>query len=99
MTRREQTTARLIDAAVQLATKVGWSNLTRDGVAAEAGVCPALVTVRIGTMNELRRSVMRAAIDKRAMRVIAEGLAAEDRYACRIDPTLKAEAAAWLQAR
>lgn len=90
-------TAELLDAALRLAEREGWSNLTRDGIARSAGVSYALVTVRLGTMEAIRRSVMRAAVRMRCVAVVAEGLALKDRQALKADPSLRELAAAWVR--
>lgn len=82
--------------ALAEAEQVGFLGMTRDGIAARACVSQALVTLKLGTMNELRRRVMRAAIAKRNMRVLAEGLAGKDKQAVRMPDDLKREVALWL---
>lgn len=87
-------TAELLDAALKHAAVVGWQALTRDGIATAAGVSFALVTQRLGTMEQIRRSVMRRAVQQRCVRVVAEGLVAGDRHAAAADDALRAECAA-----
>lgn len=99
MTKRIEPEARssqLLDVAVNLAAANGWQALTREGIAKAAGVSPGLVSARLGTMEALRRSVMRAAVRQRIVRVVAEGLVAGDKHAAKADPELKALAAAWV---
>ncbi|MDE2202709.1 MAG: helix-turn-helix transcriptional regulator [Burkholderiaceae bacterium] len=86
----------LLDAAVDLATVIGWDNLTRDAIADHAGVSGALVTVRLGNKTEMLRNVMRRAIQRRCVPVVAQGLARQDRTARKADPALKKDAAKWL---
>ena len=92
----EARTESLLDAAVKLAQKVGWDNLTRDGIATAAGVSFALVTLRLGQKNELMRNVMRRAIKRQSLPVIAQGLSRKDKTAAKASPDLKQRAAAWL---
>ena len=92
-------TSELLDAALALAGRTGWRGLTRDAIAAAAGVSPGLVSARLGTMDALRRSVMRAAVKRRVARVVAEGLMAGDRYAQQADDALRTEAALLLTTR
>ena len=89
-------TRELLAVALRLAAAEGWRSLTRDGIARAAGVSFALVTVRLGTMDAIRRSVMRAAVRERCVAVVAEGLCARDRQALRADPELRALAGAWV---
>jgi AcrR family transcriptional regulator len=86
----------LLAVAVELAATVGWRSLTREQIATAAGVSPGLVSARLGTMDALRRSVMRQAVTQRCVPVVAQGLAMKDRQAMRADETLRAEAAAWV---
>ena len=90
---REQS---LLGHAVAAAAADGWRNLTRAAIAQRAGVSEALVSARLGTMQQVRRSVMRAAVRDRCLPVIAEGLAARDAQALRASDTLKKLAAALL---
>lgn len=86
----------LLDIAVNLAAAEGWQTLTREAIARAAGVSAGLVSARLGTMAELRRSVMRAAVRQRIVRVVAEGLVAGDKHARKADQELKELAAAWV---
>ena len=90
-------TSALLDIALQQAQRHGWRALTRDQVAAAAGVSTGLVSARLGTMDALRRSVMRAAVQRRIVRVVAEGLAAGDKHARRADDALRAECAEFVR--
>lgn len=96
---KAERTKQLLGVALRLAERDGWSNLTRDGIATEAGCHNATVTFTLGTMTELRRSVMRHAIERRSLRVLAEGLSRNDPTARKAPQDLKQEAAAWLAAR
>jgi AcrR family transcriptional regulator len=87
-------TDQLLDAALALATTHGWASLTRDAIAAAADVSGGLVTQRLGTMDQIRRSVMRRAVQRRVVRVVAEGLVARDPRAGKADDALRAECAA-----
>lgn len=89
-------TRELLGVALHLAAAHGWRSLTRESIALAAGVSPGLVSARLGTMEALRRSVMRAAVRERVVAVVAEGLCARDRQAMRADETLRALAAAWV---
>jgi AcrR family transcriptional regulator len=87
-------TKQLLSAALKLAERIGWSNLTRDGIAAEAGCNNATVTQTLGTMVELRRSVMRHAVAEECLAVVAEGLARGAPAACKAPERVKRKAAA-----
>lgn len=89
-------TRELLAVALNLAAAHGYRSLTRESIATAAGVSPALVSARLGTMDQLRRSVMRAAVAQRVVSVVAQGLAVRDRQAMRADESLRALAAAWV---
>jgi AcrR family transcriptional regulator len=93
-------TGLILSAAVKLAEKApgGYRALSRDQIAESAGVSPGLVSFYLGTMDAVRRSIMRAAIAEKNLKVIAQGLGAGDTYAKKAPPELKAAAAAALLA-
>lgn len=87
--RKEQ----ILDAAVKVAGRPGgWSKLTREAVAREAECADALVSKYFGTMLTFRRTIMRAAIVRADLSVIAQGIAAGDKYAQKADESLKRKA-------
>jgi AcrR family transcriptional regulator len=87
----------ILTAALHLAARHGYHTLTREQIALAAGVSPALVSARLGTMDAMRRSVMRAAVARRCVGVVAQGLALRDRWAMRADDSLRAAAAAYVR--
>jgi AcrR family transcriptional regulator len=90
-------TANLISTALEVAARTGWRTLTHAAVAQAAGVSSGLVVARLGTKTELLRSVMRAAVKEGVVRVVAEGLAVNDRHARRAAPELRERAAQWVR--
>jgi AcrR family transcriptional regulator len=88
--RRDQ----ILDAALALARKGNYMNITRDRIALQAGVSPGTVSGYFGTMPNLRRDIMRAAIRAGAVEVVAQGLANRDKQALKAPAELKAAAAA-----
>lgn len=89
-------TAELLSVAVSVAEVRGWRTMTRDCIAVAAGVSPALISARLGTMEALRRSVMRAAVKHRVVAVVAEGLSIGDAQAQKAPDDLKRLAAEYL---
>ncbi len=87
--RANDRTQSLLAAALRVAERVGWREMTRAQVAAEADCSEGLVTTRLGTMDAMRRSVMRAAIRQRSLAVLAQGLAVRDRHALAAPSDLK----------
>ena len=66
----------ILEVAYVMAQRDGFGTLTRDGVAAEAGVAMGSVNHHYGTMDALRDAVMRMAIEREDLPVIAQGIAA-----------------------
>jgi hypothetical protein len=83
----------LLNAAVTIAKKVGYQKVTREAIAVEAGVSAGLITNYLGTMVNLRRDVMRAAIRLGIAEIVAQGLANNDAHARKASPELKEKAA------
>lgn len=91
-------TEQLLDVALQLAAKHGLAHITRMQIATAADVSPALVSARLGTMEDMRRSVMRRAIKTETLPVIAAGLLARNTYALKAPEELRQRAIASISA-
>lgn len=89
--------AALLATALDLARRKGWHSLTHESVATAAGVSPSLVKVRLGTIASLRRAVMREAVKQRCVRVVAQGLAVNDRAARAADYLLRRDCGRWVE--
>lgn len=89
-------TKELLRCAVALAEADGYTNITREAIAREAGVSEALVSARLGTMPAMRRAVMRAAVTEEVLAVVAQGLAARDAHAMKAPEALRRRAAEYL---
>ena len=83
----------ILSAAVRLAEMKGYQRITRDDIALAAECSPALVSLTLGTMVQLRRQVQRYAIANEILPVIAQGLAARDPHAMRAPEHLRRLAA------
>ena len=68
--------AEILAAALDTARMVGYRHVSREAIAATAGCSPGLVSAYFGTMPALRRAIMSAAIARRDLVVLAQGLAA-----------------------
>ena len=90
-------TNELLDVAVRLAQEGSWRGLTHAAIAQAAGVSNGLVVMRLGTKTELLRSVMRRAVDRGLVPIVAQGLAAGDRQAKRAGAELRKAAAEYVR--
>lgn len=87
--RRDQ----ILNVAVELSVKQGYNHIRRDHVAEAAGVSEGLVTNYFNTMVQLRRDIIRIAIKKEILEIIAQGLINGDKHARKASPELKEKAA------
>ena len=101
-TRREQ----ILDAAITLARRAYYTDVTRDAIAKELAVSPATIQYHFGTMKTLRRALVRHSIagsdpengrrkvyQKRCARVLAQALMAGDPHAEKAPAYLRSIAA------
>lgn len=68
--------AEVLRAALKAAQEYGWSEMTRDHIAAIADASPALVSIRIGSMKQVRDAVMAEAVRAGVLSVVAQGITA-----------------------
>lgn len=80
-------------AALTLAHERGYTHVTRDDTAMLAGCAPGTVSRLYGTMCQFRRAMMSAAIARRDLVVLAQGLAAKDPKALAAPIELRRKAA------
>ena len=74
----------ILAAALRVAEKPGsYAKLTRASVATEASCTEGLVSRYFGTMISLKRAVMRAAVHKENLAIIAQGIACNDAVAAK----------------
>jgi len=83
----------ILTVAVEMSKTEGYPNITRDKIAENAGVSMGLVTSYFGTMTQLRRCVVRYAIDHKIPEIVAQALAIRDPHAKNAPDELKALAA------
>ena len=79
----------ILAAALELADLQGYTNVTRDAIAAKAGVSGPAVQYHFGTMTQLLTALMRHAVKARHPRVVAQGLTARNPHALKADDELK----------
>jgi AcrR family transcriptional regulator len=82
----------ILAAAVKIAETEGLMNITREGIAELAECSTGLVNFYFGTMVNLRRAIVGAAIHSENLAIIAQALAAGDKRAQRAPDNLKRKA-------
>lgn len=85
--------ATILAAAVELAARTGYRNMTRDAVAEAAGVSPGLITFYFLHMSFLREAVVEEAVRRGIVPIVAEGIVAGAPAALAAPQALKAQAA------
>lgn len=93
---REDRERRILDAALEEAKEQGYQWITRDRVAARAGVAAGSVNAAFGKTVELKRAVMRVAVERGVLEIVAQGLAEGSAIAQAATPEIKQQAAALL---
>lgn len=88
--------AAICAAALKLAERTGYQNVTRKQVADAVGMSEGSVSHHMGTMDQLRRTIVRHAIARRSLVVLAQALAAGDTHARKAPDDLKRDALAKL---
>ncbi|MHB8086290.1 MAG: helix-turn-helix domain-containing protein [Dehalococcoidia bacterium] len=75
---KQHDTYGILTHALSLAHTCGYRAVTRSALADASGVPAGTISHYFGTMVQLRRAIMSAAVDRRDLVVIAQGLAAGD---------------------
>jgi AcrR family transcriptional regulator len=82
----------IVAVALSLAALGHYAQVQRKQIADELGVTPPALTYHFGTMQQLRRAIMRAAIAREELVVIAQGLVAQDEHAKKAPEALRRRA-------
>lgn len=90
--------AELLAAALKLAVKHGYRNVTRAAVAEACNVAESLVPYHFGTRVQFQRTLMRYAIHEGSTAVVAQGLADGNVYARKAPEGLRQAAIAGMSA-
>lgn len=88
----------ILNAAIAEAVALGLGKIRREGVAIRAGVSNGLISHHFNTLTQLRRAVIREAIQRKELKIIAEAILDKDPLTHKLDPELKAQAAAFIMA-
>lgn len=84
---------KILRAAVRVAKKRGFRRFTRSEVAVEVGCAAGTVNYHFDSMDVLRMEVMREAVRREVIQVVAEGLAHRHILALRAPKGLRRKAA------
>lgn len=82
----------IITAALALAERSHYTRVTREAIAAAISIKGPAIQYHFGTMGQLRRELMRAAVKQGNLIVIAQGLTSGDEQAKKADPVVRQEA-------
>lgn len=82
----------ILDTALKLAEKEGYSRMTLMQVAEAAGITHGTVLRYFGTVGQLRNAVMRKAVKTENLKIIAQGLSVQDPQARKADESVKEKA-------
>lgn len=64
----------ILTAAVKMATKQGYKNVTRDGLADTMGVAAGAITYHYENMRKLRNAIIETAIQSENIKIFTEAL-------------------------
>jgi AcrR family transcriptional regulator len=68
----------ILKHALELSREIGYQSIRRDALAAAAGTSTGTISRYFGTMVQLKRAIIGAAVANRDLVVLAQGLAAGD---------------------
>ena len=82
----------VLSCALALSEEVGYQRVTRQALASRAEISEGQVSLMFGTMPQLRRAIMSAAVAASNLKVIAQGLAIGDSKASAASAKVKRDA-------
>lgn len=89
---------RILDAAIECALEDGYQWITRGAVAAKAGVAVGTINNAFGDMIGLKRAVLKAAVERGIIKLVAQGLGDGHPIATAAPPEIKAQVVALMGA-
>lgn len=92
MRERKEPTERkqeLLEVAIQLAKEEGYSHITRNEIARRASVAYGLVTSYFKSIDNLKKLVVKEAIKKEIVQIVAQALARKEPLTRKLDPSLR----------
>lgn len=86
----------ILDAAINIAEVKGYTKVTWKELGDASGVSLGLLVYHFGSIQEFKRTLMRAAITRKNLTILAQGLAVKDEHAIKAPDELKQSAIALL---
>lgn len=86
----------ILAEAVRASDIYGYANVTRQMIADALNLAPGLVSHYFGTMDDLRAAVMREAVSRELLRIVAQGVINKHPVAQRARRDLKTRALAFI---
>lgn len=83
---------KILCAAVKIAEKTPLMSVTRGKIAKRSKVAPSLVSFYLGTMEDLRDSIVAAALDAQNLAVIGNAIAARHPRVAKIPDAVRRDA-------
>ncbi len=83
----------ILRVALKLSKEHGYTSVTRNMLSDTAQVSPGLITHYFASMVQLKRAIMRAAVEHKIPEIVAQGLSMGDKNAQKAPAELKALAA------
>jgi AcrR family transcriptional regulator len=79
----------ILSEGLKFAIENGWDNLTRDAFCTHMGIAAGSVNYHFGDMAGFRRAIMRKAVAKREVAIVADGIASKCKEARNAPESLK----------
>jgi len=92
MKKQKYTKDLILDRALMLATKTNYNDVTRVAIAKDAEVTESLISYYFGDMKSVRDTIIRYAVEKENLIVIAQALVNKNKIVASIPATLKGRA-------
>ena len=86
----------LLNAAVELALQVGFSNMTRDSIAQFANVSTGLINFHFDSIKQLRKELIKLAIDKEILPIIIQAIGKGEIKLNKLPPEVRTKIADYL---
>lgn len=87
----------IIEQGLVLARKGHYLLFTRAELAAACNVSPGLINVYAGNVDNIRQDVLRMAVERKVVEVVAQGLVQHDPIVNNIDKELKRKAIEFIE--